>query len=222
MISVVIPALDEERALPPTLVALAAQGAAHETIVVDGESADATRSVAFAGGARVVDSRRGRAAQMNAGARAARGNWLLFLHADTLVPPGALRAIETLPETVEAGCFHQAFDAPGRLLALVSRLHNWRCERTRIMYGDQALFVRRAVFEAIGGYPEDVLEDVRLSERLRARARPVLLPLTVTTSARRFVAQGPAASLLRIAAILTQHRFGARVRAGRRFFEPVR
>jgi hypothetical protein len=139
-----------------------------------------------------------------------------------MLPPGALAAIASLPANVESGCFRHAFDAPGRLLALTSRLHNWRCLKTRIMYGDQAMFVRRAVFEAVGGFPDGLLEDVRLSERLRERAEPALLPLTVVTSARRFLAQGPVASLARILLILIQHRLGTRPVAGRRFFEPVR
>lgn len=222
MISIVIPVLDEEIALPATLRSLEGQGVPFEILVVDGGSRDGTRAIAAAAGARVIDAPRGRASQMNAGASVARGSWLLFLHADTRLPAGALAAIARAPAEVESGCFRQSFDVPGRVLALTSRLHNWRCERTRIMYGDQALFVRRESFAAVGGYPEGVLEDVRLSERLRARARPVLLPLTVLTSARRFLAQGPLASLARIVLILVQHRLGARPFAGRRFFDPVR
>lgn len=222
MISVIVPALDEALALPATLGALAGQSAGSEAIVVDGGSTDATREIARQANATVITAPRGRATQMNAGARMAAGDWLLFLHADTILPPGAIEAISSLPATVEAGCFRQAFDSPGAILAVTSRLHNWRCARTGIMYGDQAIFVRRAVFEAVGGFPEGVLEDVKLSELLRERAAPAFLPLTVTTSARRFVSQGPLSSLARIVIILIQHRLGFRPVAGRRFFEPVR
>lgn len=223
MISIVIPALDEERALPATLTAARIAVPAAQVIVVDGGSRDATREVAAAHpGVQVLIAERGRAAQMNAGARAAWGDWLLFLHADTRLPRGAGLAIESLHADVRAGCFRQAFDRRGRLLDLTSRLHNRRCEATGIMYGDQAPFVRAAEFAAVGGYPAGELEDVRLSERLRERAPPVMLPLTVVTSARRFLAQGEAASLARILLILLQHRLGRRPVAGRRFFEPVR
>lgn len=221
MISIVIPTLDEEQALPQTLACLATQGAAHELIVSDGGSSDATGRLAAAAGARVIRAPRGRGAQMNAGARHADGDWLLFLHADTLLPAGALAAIAALPPSVEAGCFCQAFSDPHPLLRLTSRLHNWRCRRTRIMYGDQAIFVRRDVFSAVGGFPHTELEDVKLSEWLRARCPPVLLPLTVTTDARKFIAHGILRSLGRIVLILLCHRYHLPL-AGRRFFDPVR
>lgn len=223
MISIVIPALNEERALPATLRAIAAQACTPaEIIVVDGGSGDATPTLARNAGAKVINAARGRASQMNCGAQRATGEWFLFLHADTLLPAGALAAITALPPAVEAGCFRQAFDLRGTLLDLTSRAHNWRCARTRIMYGDQAIFVRRRVFDAVGGFPAGALEDVRLSERLRKRADPVLLTLTVVTSARRFREQGVLRSLARITILLVQHHCGARLRAGRRFFDPVR
>ncbi|MBM3343039.1 MAG: glycosyltransferase [Betaproteobacteria bacterium] len=226
LISIIIPTLNEERALPRTLAHVAAQRASHEVIVADGGSNDATPRIAREASAACIDAQRGRGAQMNAGARhavAAKSEWLLFLHADTLLPPGALQAIAALPAAIEAGCFHQAFSDSGThpLLKLVSRLHNWRCRKTHIMYGDQAMFVRRAVFNAVGGFPECELEDVKLSERLRERAAPVLLPLTVVTDARRFVAQGIVLSLARIVLLLLCHRYKLPL-AGRRFFEPVR
>lgn len=221
MISIVIPALDEEHALPPTLARVGHQGVAHELIVSDGGSRDGTERIAGAAGARVIRASRGRGTQMNAGARHADGDWLLFLHADTLLPPGALAAITALPPSVEAGCFCQAFSDPHPLLRLTSRLHNWRCRRTRIMYGDQAMFVRRDVFETIGGFPQTDLEDVKLSERLRERCAPVLLPLTVTTDARKFLAHGILRSVARIVLVLLCHRYHLPL-VGRRFFDPVR
>jgi rSAM/selenodomain-associated transferase 2 len=221
LISIVIPALDEERALPATLAALRPQVGPWEAIVVDGGSRDGTRAVARAAGARLLPAPRGRGAQMNRGARAARGTWLLFLHADTHLPDGALEAIRRLPRAAEAGCFRQAFDHPHPLLRTISWLHNWRCARTGIMYGDQAMFVRRRVFDEVGGFPERVLEDVLISERLRARRPPQVLRLTVTTGARRFLAQGILRSLARVLVILLCHRLGLPL-AGTRFFEPVR
>jgi len=224
MISIVIPALDEERALPATLDAAIAQPHVAEVLVVDGGSRDATAAIAAARrGVRVLRAPRGRASQMNAGAREASGEWLLFLHADTLLPAGATGHILALGREVRSGCFRQAFDADRAMLAAISRLHNERCRRTRIMYGDQAMFVRRETFLAAGGFPEvRELEDVLLSERLRAISPPVLLEATVVTSARRFLAQGVARSFLRVLAILLQHELGMRSAPGRRFFEPVR
>ena len=221
MISIVIPTLNEERALPQTLAHVAAQNAAHELIVSDGGSTDLTQTIARKAHAQWLHGPRGRGAQMNAGARRAQGEWLLFLHADTHLPCAALSAIEALPPQVEAGCFHQAFSDAHPLLRAVSWLHNWRCRRTHIIYGDQALFVRRGVFETLGGFSECDLEDVKLSERLRRRRAPVLLPATVTTDARRFLAQGIVRSTTRIVLILLCHRYKLPL-VGRRFFDPVR
>ncbi len=221
MISIVIPTLNEERALPQTLAHVAAQNAAYELIVADGGSTDLTQAIARKAPAQWLHAPRGRGAQMNAGARHAHGDWLLFLHADTHLPCAALSAIEELPPHLEAGCFHQAFSDARPLLRAVSWLHNWRCRRTHIMYGDQAMFVRRNVFEALGGFPESDLEDVKLSERLRRRCAPVLLPATVTTDARKFLAQGIVRSTMRVVLILLCHRYQLPL-MGRRFFDAVR
>lgn len=221
MISLIIPTLNEERALPQTLARVALQDRPHEIIVADGGSSDSTVGIARNTGVQCINAPRGRGPQMNAGASLARGEWLLFLHADTLLPPGALAAIDALPPAVEAGCFHQAFSHNYRLLRAVSRLHNWRCKRTRIMYGDQAMFVRRSVFESLGGFSEGDLEDVKLSERLRARCAPVMLPAVVMTDARKFLAHGIVRSTARVVVILLCHHYRLPL-AGRRFFEAVR
>ena len=224
MISVIIPTLNEARALPATLARLAVQDTPHEIIVADGGSGDGTGDVAREAGARWLQAPRGRGAQMNAGARqarCARGGWLLFLHADTLLPQGALATIAALPAQARYGCFHQAFSGDHRLLRLISRLHNWRCRKTQISYGDQAMFARRELFEDLGGFPETELEDVKISERLRQATPLVFLPAAVVTDARRFLAQGIVRSMGRIALLLLCHRFKLPL-AGRRFFDPVR
>ncbi len=221
MISVIIPALNEELALPRTLASVAAQDWPHEIIVSDGGSTDCTLAVAQETGVQWLRAPRGRGAQMNAGARLAHGEWLLFLHADTCLPDGALQAIRSLPPHVEAGCFHQAFSAEHPLLRVVSRLHNWRCKRTHIIYGDQAMFVRRRVFEALRGFPETDLEDVKFSEQLRQHTVPVMLSATVATDARKFLKHGILRSTGRIVLLLLSHRY-KRPLLGRRFFDAVR
>lgn len=204
MISVIIPTLNEEKALPETLRRLLSQGCAMQVVVADGGSHDQTRQVA-ANTPHVewISAPPGRASQMNAGANLARGDWLLFLHADTWLPRGALQCITSLGAEVSAGCFRQRFSGSHWFLRLVSRLHNWRCQRTRIIYGDQAMFMRRELFERLGGFPEKaVLEDVAISERLLSCTRPVLLPQTVTTSSRKFEQRGAYRSFFDIVVIL--------------------
>ena len=169
-LSVIIPVLNEEAALPSTLASVSKQRGQFETLVVDGGSIDATKDVASRfSRARLINSRRGRAAQMNRGAAQARGEWLLFLHADTLLPDDALVEIigRTGDASVQAGCFQHSFSGRRWSLSLISKLHNWRFGRGRIIYGDQAFFIRRSLFEKLGGFPNvSILEDVLLSEKL--------------------------------------------------------
>jgi rSAM/selenodomain-associated transferase 2 len=222
MISVVIPALNEERALPATLARVFGQPGDFEVIVVDGGSTDATREVARARPVRLVQAPRGRARQMNAGARLARGEWLLFLHADTLLPHDGLARIAALPQRVDAGCFEQRFSGADWRLRFVSRLHNFRCRCTGVMYGDQAMFVRRRVFESLGGFPEvECLEDVIFTERLARCARPTLVPAEVVTDSRKFVKMGVFRSLGRCLAILVCYELRLPIPA-RGFFRPIR
>ena len=227
MISVIIPALNESRALPATLARLLAEPGPFETIVVDGGSDDDTVAIASAhAGVRVITAPRGRARQMNAGARSATGDLLLFLHADTLLPAGAmtrLRALAADPDCI-AGGFRHRFSGEDWRLRAISAIDNWRCARTRIIYGDQAMFVRRAMFEHLGGFPEQpdpYLEDVRFCEALRRIARPVLLDETVVTDSRKFEKTGVWRAFARMSLVLACHRLGMRTR-GLAFFDAVR
>lgn len=191
MISVIIPVLNEELALPVTLNRVLSLGGDTQVIVVDGGSKDNTPQIAKAAAVEWTISDTGRARQMNAGATLSRGDWLLFLHADTWLPDDALQAIAALDSGILAGGFHQQFSKPHWFLRLVSRLHNWRCNRSRIIYGDQCLFIRRSLFKYIDGFPEKaMLEDVLISERILEHTRPVLLEQSVITSSRKFEQRG--------------------------------
>ena len=225
-VSVIVPFLDEERALPMTLECLARAIAIHrntEVIAVDGGSRDASRTILSAHPhVCVLEAPRGRARQMNAGAAAAHGDVLLFLHADTLVPEQALRAIARAamaPDFVYGG-FHHRFSGTDWRLRVISALHNFRCRITATFYGDQALFVRRTAFAGVGGFPLRLAEDIAISEALRAKAPPAFLPLAVVTSARKFEQMGVWTSFARVLAILLCLRFGRKPPAA--FFADIR
>lgn len=213
-ISIVVPFLNEAEALPETLRHVAREARAHgdcETIAVDGGSGDDSVAVVAAHPwVRVLSATRGRAAQMNAGAAAATGDVLLFLHADTTLPPGALAAIAAAaraPGFAYGGFRHRFSGADWRLRA-ISALHNFRCRHARTFYGDQALFVGRTAFAAVGGFPLQQVEDIALCQRLRALAPPAFLPLAVTTSSRKFERMGIWRSFGRVLAILVCLRLG--------------
>lgn len=191
-LSVVIPCLDEAETLPRTLERVETEGEGCEVVVVDGGSTDGTLAIAAAHpGVRRVRAPRSRGLQLNAGAAAARGETLFFLHADTLPPAGFARCIARAlerPGTV-AGSFCLRFDAGDPLL----RLYAWcsRLNHPLFTYGDQGLFLRRTTFEELGGFaPIPLLEDVEIQRRLRRRGRFVKLRRRAVTSSRRFEAGG--------------------------------
>ena len=187
---VIIPVLNEAGRIAATLAALAplrAQGA--ELIVVDGGSSDGTPALCAGLVDVVLASPPGRATQMNAGARAACASTLLFLHADTTLPADALALIMQAREPW--GRFDVTIAGRSALLPLVAALMNLRSRLTGIATGDQAVFVRRDVFDAVGGFPEQpLMEDIELSKRLRRRGRPACLRARVTTSGRRWDSRG--------------------------------
>ncbi len=192
-LSIIVPVLDEAHGIEAALGALQAlRHAGAEVIVADGGSSDATCRLASPLADLVIDAPRGRASQMNAGARASRGATLLFLHADTLLPPDALDAIGLLGASGrEWGRFDVAIAGADPLLALVGLLMNARSRASGIATGDQAIFVRRAAFEAVGGYPPiPLMEDVALCKALRRRSPPLCLRERVVTSARRWERHG--------------------------------
>jgi rSAM/selenodomain-associated transferase 2 len=192
-LSIIMPVLDEAPAIEATLAALSPyRGRCVEVIVVDGGSRDSTPALARPLADCVLSARRGRAAQMNAGAAVAHGEILLFLHSDTRLPDNAdIQIRDALAQSGLAwGRFDVRFDG-GRLLSLVAFTMNLRSRWTGIATGDQALFVTRAAFNAVGGFPSIALmEDVALSTHLKRISRPFCNRTRVTTSARRWRQHG--------------------------------
>ena len=173
---------------------LVAPGGKTEVILIDGGSDDATAQVvARFPRVRFFRSARGRARQMNAGAREAHGDTLLFLHADTRLPSGALETIVSAlrDSRVIGGRFDVRFDSSRPVFRMIAFFMNVRSRFSGISTGDQAIFVRRDVFEAVGGYPDiPLMEDIELSRRLKRRGRLVALSLRVVTSARKWERDG--------------------------------
>jgi rSAM/selenodomain-associated transferase 2 len=193
-LSIIIPALNEAVNLGRLLPRLIAREPEAEIIVVDGGSQDDSRQIVKCFPVvRWLTSPSGRARQMNHGAEAARGDALLFLHADTIPPEGAGAAIlaAVADPAVVGGRFDVRLDSGRRLLGVVGWLMNWRSRLTGISTGDQAIFVRRSVFERLGGYADiPLMEDVEFTRRLKRRGRLEALPLRVTTSARKWEREG--------------------------------
>jgi rSAM/selenodomain-associated transferase 2 len=190
-LSVIIPALNEAENILKTIESVRQQDQEVEIIVVDGGSIDGTSEIAQPH-ATVISSPRGRAVQMNAGARHASGDVLLFLHSDSVLAPGALAQLQGTLENprIAGGTFTSIFDVNNfwlRFYAFCSTI-DWLCFR----YGDQGIFVRRSIFEAMGGYAEiPLMEDIDLMRRLPKYGRRFLIRhYPVTTSARRFLEHG--------------------------------
>ena len=192
-ISIVVPALNEAAGIAATLAALAPlRAAGHEVLVVDGGSSDGTPALCAGLADAVLAGPRGRARQMNAGAARARGAVLLFLHADTRLPAGAAAAVQrAVAGGALWGRFDVCIDGRPRLLRVVAALMNLRSRWTGIATGDQAIFVQRAAFQAIGGFADQpLMEDIELSRRLRRTAAPACLRERVHTSGRRWEQRG--------------------------------
>ena len=191
-VSVIIPTLNEARQIEQTLAAAACEDA--EIIVSDGHSSDRTVEIARARGARIVVGRRGRAGQQNRGAAAARGDVLLFLHADTRLPENyATHVFDILMDRRTAlGAFRFNTDLDTPAMQWISFWTNLRAGWLQLPYGDQALFLYRDRFHAVGGFPEvPIAEDLYLVRRMHRRGRIALAPVCAVTSGRRWRRLGP-------------------------------
>ncbi len=212
MISVIIPAFNEAAELPATLAALRAQDVAHEVIVVDAGSTDSTALIASEAGVAVIASaRRQRAAQMNLGAATVRGDLLLFVHADTRLAPAAMAGIsEALCDPrVVGGGFARRYETPSPFLRATCALAEVRTRLCGWFLGDQAIFARRTVFNALGGFREwDIFEDLDFSRCLARSGRVVTLRPPVISAARRFTARGAVRTTWRDLALTARYLTG--------------
>lgn len=203
-VSIIIPILDEANNLPRLFANINnLNPAPQQVILVDGGSKDNSIAIALdliknlklnnhsSIDWQIIESKAGRALQMNTGAALATGDILLFLHADTQLPIPAIFDITTAMQTAEWGRFDVQLDSRLPMLWLVSQMMNWRSKLSGIATGDQAIFIKKTLFTKIGGYPkQSLMEDVELCKRLKSIAKPACLNSKVITSARRWQQHG--------------------------------
>ena len=221
-ISVIIPTLNEEPHIEKTLQSVIKQEGDYEFYVVDGGSIDNTVAIAKRYTS-VINSERGRAIQMNKGARLCKGNILLFLHADTLLPNNAFREIRKRmrDDTVSGGSFYIAFDADNFILRGVSFITRFNFRPFH--FGDQCIFVRRDVFQALNGYKEmPIMEDYDFCKRLRKQGKVILIRMPVISSARRFIKKGVIRQLLINKFVVLAYWTGVDIQTIKRFYDDTR
>ena len=203
LVSVIVPVLDDTAATA-CLIKQIPDDPRIEVVIVDaGLDAGLAAAAGLRSGTRVLHSSPGRGRQMNAGAAAARGDWLLFLHADSQLPHGWIERAAELATDAIGGWFRFALDDEAWQARVIERLVAWRVRALRLPYGDQGLLVRRTAFAALGGYREwPLLEDVEFAQRLVRAGKVVELPLPLYTSARRWRRDGWLRRSLRNASIV--------------------
>jgi len=199
-ISIIIPVINEEKAIRAQLSRLQVfRDTGHEVIVVDGGSEDASRSLAEMGADQFVLSEKGRATQMNAGARVATGDLLLFLHADTELPEDSIGILNRSVSDNEIawGRFNVRLSGRHVMFRVIETLMNWRSRLTGIATGDQAIFITKTLFDQAGGFIDiKLMEDIELCARLKKLAKPICLGERVTTSSRRWEKSGIFSTIL--------------------------
>jgi rSAM/selenodomain-associated transferase 2 len=223
-VSVIIPTFNESTVLSETLIRLK-QHQPFETIIGDGGSEDDTVPIARRHGVSVIPGMRGRAAQMNAAAVNAKGDLLLFLHADSHVDPqGYQKMIETMTKGPWlGGAFSLQIDSPLPALKRISRWANWRSRYLNLVYGDQAIFVRREVFHELKGFTLlPICEDIDFFRRLSKKGPVVLLEEKAFTSPRRWLAEGVRFTTLRNIAIASLFLIGFSPATLSRWYPPKR
>jgi len=224
MISVIVPMYNEERLIEKTLKSLIKQRGAFEVIVVDGGSTDQSVQVARAYAA-VLSSQKGRGVQMNVGAHVAQGETLLFLHADTFLEEGALFEVEKAMQkrNVVGGCLTQAIEGRHLYYRWLEFSGQLRTRWFQVFYGDQAIFVRKEIFDTLRGYPSTpILEDVAFSQRLKRKGKTVILPKRVFCSPRRWEKEGKMRRSFRNTLLLSLYGLGMAPERLSRFYGDVR
>jgi len=191
-LSIIIPTLNETRTITTTLISLQnLRLSGHEIILVDGGSTDDTLSLAEGLVDQIISTKSGRAKQMNAGARHAWGDTLLFLHADTLLPDDGIVRISNALIKRKWGRFNIRLSGRHPLFRIIERMINWRSCISGIATGDQAIFLSKALFMELGGYADiPLMEDIEFSKRLKAYGRPACIHSPVITSSRRWETKG--------------------------------
>lgn len=191
-ISIIIPALNEEKFIAKTIQSVKS-GFNIEIIVVDGGSSDNTVEIAESEGAKVIKSKPPRSAQMNRGAEESKGEILFFLHGDTIIPSGyelTIRGTFDYPE-ICAGAFKFKLDEESKSFKIIENLANFRSEFLKMPYGDQGIFLKKKLFQKIGGYPEiPIMEDFELIRKIRRYGDIFTASFPAVTSARRWKEQG--------------------------------
>jgi len=207
-LSIIVPALNEAQGIVAALEALAPlRAGGHEVIVADGGSDDGTPELARGLCDRVLAAPRGRAVQMNAGARAASGEVLLFLHADTRLPPDAEACVLGALRNAAWGRFDVRIEGRHPLLKVVARAMNLRSRLTGIATGDQAIFVRRDAFEGFAEIP--LMEDIAFSKAMKRRGAPARVASRVVTSGRRWESRGVLRTIVLMWRLRLMYFFGA-------------
>src|ERR1051325_3406147 len=223
-ISVILPVLNEERVIAQTLQSLLSL-MPYEIIVVDGGSTDRTRAICEQFGVRVLTSEPGRARQMNCGAKEAIGDVLLFLHADTKLPASALQDISAAMRDADcpAGRFDLEIDARHWMLKIIARSINYRSRMTKIATGDQAIFVRRSVFQSMGGFQDvPLMEDIAFCRALKGIGPIACLTTRVITSGRRWETHGVWRTIIQMWALKLGYLAGVSPHHLKRFYADTR
>lgn len=223
-LGVVIPTLNEEARLPDLLGDLEALESLSQVVVVDGGSVDRTVPIAEELGARVIRSERGRGRQMNAGARALSTQWLLFVHADSRIPPGTSQALDDWirdPAPCRAAHFGFRLDESGPWWWVIERGQRIRERLTGLAYGDQGLLVSRERFSGVGGFPEEpLMEDVAVVRRLRRTGGLHRIEAPLITSTRRYRKEGPFRAWARNAGLILLYSMGVSPSRLSRWYRP--
>lgn len=224
--SIVIPAYREAGRINDSLDRLMRISGAADTeiIVVDGEPEQSTLAAIKTPAVRTIASSKGRGVQLNTGAREAAGAILIFLHADTRLPPNALETIDRVMNSGDpvAGAFDLGIDSDRFAFRVIEKIASLRSRLTRIPYGDQALFLRRDYFHSLGGFQDiPIMEDVELMQRIKKRGGKIhILKDKVQTSARRWEKEGILCGTLRNWLLISLYHMGVRPETLARFYKP--